>query len=118
MLSLAGAALIVHIATSSVACCREVDGQAIERTEALVLERAELVVASSPFLRKRREACVRLEFSISADGTAADTRIAETSGERKLDVAALAALKQFRFMSPEKGEEGERYTLVFNGPVR
>ena len=118
MLTLAGAAFIVHIATSSVACCHEVDERAIKRTEALVLARAELVVASSPVLRTPREACVRLEFSISAEGKAVNTRIAETSGERKLDVAALAALKQFRFMPPKEGGVGERFTLVFKETVR
>lgn len=56
--------------------------------------------------------CVRLVFDISKDGRAKNISIRESSRNFDLNVAAIHALKGYRFR-PTKPEKDARYSLIF-----
>ena len=98
-------------------CSDNTTEKEIELSEAFVVERAELTIPSSPVLREPRVACVRVEFCVSDEGLATNISVAETSGERKLDIAAINALKKYKFIKPQNSVH-ERLTLVFRDVIR
>lgn len=72
----------------------------LRKTEALVVSRVpmEPVVGEMPTPQGTRE-CVRLTFAIGADGGPVDVAVAESSGHVAFSLAAMRAVRQYRFRS-------------------
>lgn len=53
--------------------------------------------------RLREEGTVYLELMIEADGTVSDIRVKTSSGSRRLDASALAAVRKWRYIPAQRG---------------
>lgn len=65
--------------------------------------------------RLREQGKVLLRVQISAQGTALDAQVRQSSGYERLDRAALAAVRQWRFVPGKRG--GVPETMWFDVPV-
>lgn len=66
--------------------------------------------------RRGEQGRVMLRVSVSADGTPLDVALAETSGHASLDSAALAAVRQWRFIPATQA--GKSVPAIAEIPVR
>lgn len=110
--------LILGVASSPTVCSDASNEQAVKRTESLIVEKVDLEVSGSPVLHEPKVACVRLGFLINQSGRASDIVIEYTSGDRKFDIAAITALKKFKFVNACSDESYARSVLVFSGIVQ
>lgn len=55
--------------------------------------------------RNRESGVVRLRVQVSAEGRAQEVRIESSSGHRRLDEAALRAVRTWKFVPARRGKE-------------
>lgn len=103
--------LLAQVAAARPDCGAKLYHNVIVKTESFVLKSVQPKFVSES-LRGSDNACVRLEFFISSTGRAVDIRVAQTSGYRSLDVAAIKALKQYCFRQQKKYTKS-LFMLVF-----
>lgn len=102
--------------TANATDCGAASQQALLRwTESLVISRApaEPVIGEMP-TREGTHECARLTFSIGPHGEPIDLEIAESSGHMAFDLAAMRAVKQYRFRR-EFLASIRSYTLIVDG---
>ncbi len=115
---LASAVLVAALATTPATrtdCGDERHERIIEMTNRLVISRVDLEVPEGITELPKRggtEECVRLAFGISSDGRAQNISIRESSRNFDLNVAAIHALKKYRFHAA-KAAKGASYSLIF-----
>lgn len=96
-------------------CGEERHNRIIATTNRLVISRVDLEVPEGITELPRRggtEECVRLAFGISRDGRPQNISIRESSRNFDLNVAAIHALKKYRFR-PAQADAGASYSLIF-----
>ena len=60
----------------------------------------------------REEGQVLLDVHILPDGSVGEVRLRQTSGHRRLDEAALAAVRRWRYVPAQRGGEAIPYWYI------
>jgi len=112
---MASMALISAAAVRATDCGAAAPQAMLRHTEALVVSRVpmEPVVGEMPTAQGTRE-CVRLTFAVGAGGVPVNVSIAESSGHMAFSLAAMRAVKQYRFRS-EFLSRLRTYSLLVEG---
>lgn len=111
----AGLALALAGAAHATDCGAAAQQALLRKTEALVVSRVpmEPVVGEMPTPQGTRE-CVRLTFAIGAGGEPVGVVIAESSGHMAFSLAAMRAVRQYRFR-PGFLSRFRTYSLLVEG---
>lgn len=98
-------------------CGRDEYQAAIAMTEGLIEKKVDLAIpyVEIPHGEGEKE-CARVTFRIDNHGMAADVEVAESSGDIVLNLAAIRALKNYRFRAPPS-KYGPIFMLTFEGTV-
>ncbi len=112
MSMLAGLLLAAQVSSRTPDCGAIMNRAAIERTKALIKKKVVPVYNSELANLSQKAVCVRIQFSISADGRATNARIAEGYYDRAFNKAVLEAIRRFTFRVP-KDHEKAKFMIIF-----
>lgn len=90
-------------------------GDLLRKTEAMIVSRSpvDAVVGEMPTPQGTQE-CARLEFSIDSSGNPLDVKIAESSGNMAFGLAAIRAVKKYKFRT-EFLSRFRTYSVIVSG---
>ena len=111
----ASMALVSAMAIHATDCGAAAQQTLLRKTDAMVVSRVPMgpVVGEIPTPQGARE-CVRLTFAIGAGGEPIDVAVAESSGHMAFSLAAMRAVRQYRFR-PEFLSRLRTYSLLVEG---
>lgn len=115
MLALALLPLGAPAAAPGLDCGAISHGEILRKTEALIVSRSPVdeVMGEMPTVQGTQE-CARLEFSIDAVGSPLDVKIVEASGNMAFSLAAIRAVKKYKF-KPEFLSRYRTYSVIVRG---